>query len=93
MRLLTRVSRLIGAQVCKVNGCRYHYANGCIDSWKAYACIRCGELDRPLESLEPCPLDFCPCDEYSSLEEADEGERLYQLDTRWFSCLPLPRWL
>jgi len=85
---LIRISRLIGSQVCKLKGHRYHYANGCYDSWKAYACIRCNELDKPLDSLEPFPLD-----EYESWHEVYEGERLYHLDTRWFSCLPLPRWL
>ncbi|WBG61856.1 hypothetical protein ELR50_02765 [Pseudomonas citronellolis] len=94
MRPLVKLSRLVGAQVCKVKGCRYHYANGCYDSWKAYACIRCGELDKPLDSLAPRP-DYIDdeWDEYRDWAEVEEGERLYQLDTRWFACLPFPRWL
>lgn len=91
---LRQLSRFVGAQVCKVKGCRYHYANGCYDSWKAYQCLRCGELDQPLESLQPRP-DYIgdDYDEYGSWDEVEEGERLFELDTRWFVCLPFPRWL
>ncbi|MCY1371532.1 hypothetical protein D9M68_788970 [compost metagenome] len=87
---LIRLSRYVGALVCEIKGHRYHYANGCYDSWKAYACIRCNELDRPLESLEPSPCDdFEDRDRY----DEDEAERAYQLEARWFRCLPIPRWL
>ena len=94
MKLLTIISRSIGAQVCKAKGCRYHFPHGCFDSWTTYRCVRCHQWSR---SIEDTPArgadDFDPCDEYQSLEEVEECERLYQLDTRWFSCLPLPRWI
>lgn len=91
MRPLMKLSRLIGAQVCKVKGCCYHYANGCYDSWKVYACIRCHAFDQPLETIQPRP-DFID-DDHDDLLDAEESWQLYCRDSRWFSCLPLPRWL
>ncbi|WP_437882145.1 hypothetical protein [Pseudomonas sp. LRF_L74] len=94
MKLLTSFSRLLGAQVCKVKGCRYHFPNGCFDSWKTYGCIRCHEWSRSFDDTpERGPDDFDPWDEYQSLHDVEEGERLYQIDSRWFSCLPFPRWI
>ena len=86
---LRQLSRFVGAQICKVKGHRYHYANGCYDSWKAYACIRCGELDQPLEALDPAPDE----PDYDCRNWDEDNELEYRLDARWFSCLPLPRWL
>lgn len=91
---LMLLSRLIGSCVCKVKSCRYHFPGGCFDSWKTYACVRCHQWSRSIEDTPArFPDDFDPADEYQSVEEVEEGERLYLLDSRWFSCLPLPRWL
>lgn len=88
---LMKITRAIGAQVCKVRGHLYYYPGGAIDTCCAYSCIRCRELDRPLESLEPRPLDedydYCDWDRF------EDDQRDFEYFCRWFSWLPFPRWL
>ena len=91
-RLAVKISRFIGRRVCAHKGCRYEPPNGCFNSWSAYACVRCDELDRPLDDLPPAPnyydTDYSPADEYFEFdEEAHNHAR------RWFQCLPWPRWI
>lgn len=86
------VSRKVGAIVCAVRGHDYFYPGGEINSWCAYACVRCGELDRPLESLPYRPDD---ADDFNWNDEEREEriEQDHELARRWFAPLPWPRWL
>ena len=87
------VFRWLGRQVCRVRGHHYFYPGGEVRSWAAYSCIRCGELDRPIESLpyRPDDEDFDPA---SSDPEYQEGvEREFKLERRWISWLPYPHWI
>lgn len=88
---LIDLSRALGHQICRVRECRYHYPGGACCTWYAYACVRCGELDRPLDSLAPMPDD----DYYDDLWYYDPGRAQAEADyaRRWFRWLPWPRWL
>lgn len=86
------VTRKIGAMVCAIRGHNYFYPGGTINSWSAYTCIRCGELDRPLESLPDRPDDADDHEWYDEVHEL-RLEREHELARRWFVRLPWPRWL
>ncbi|MCZ2135846.1 MAG: hypothetical protein LC098_10540 [Burkholderiales bacterium] len=92
--LAVQVSRKVGAMVCAVRGHDYFYPGGEINSWCAYACVRCGQFDRPLESLPYRPDD---ADDYIGWNDNDEREQRieqeYELARRWFAGRPWPRWL
>lgn len=86
------LSRWTGRQVCRIRGHRYYYAGGAFCSDYAYGCIRCGELDRPLDSLPERTLDEDGYyDEPYYDEEIDREE--FNQARRWFSWLPYPKWL
>jgi hypothetical protein len=82
-----RMSRSIGAQVCKIRGHRYYSPTGCFEGNSPYFCCRCKEADRPWkpEDLEGDPLE--------SWEEFEAHWRKYEHFCRWFSRLPFPIWL
>ncbi len=87
---LQDASRWLGKRVCKSRGHRY-YAGGAYDSNCAYACLRCGELDRPLEGLPATAPD-----EYGDWPDIDFDpveEARYECARRWFGALPWPKWL
>lgn len=90
--LLVRCSQALGRQVCHRKGCRYEPAGGAFLSWCAYACVRCGELDRPLDDLPPPPdgADYADDPWYIDPEQAEKD---YCRARRWFAALPFPRWL
>lgn len=90
-RLLLILSRRLGSLVCKCRGCRYDYG-GAICSWRAYGCVRCGELDRPLESLPYAP-SFEDDDYPHWLDDNDFDQQEADRFRRWFTFLPFPRWL
>jgi len=87
-----KVSRALGASLCRLKSeHNYVYPNGCYSSWCAYACVRCGELDTPLDELPPAP-DFDDSD-YRGYDDRDLDEAAHRRECRWFQCLPWPRWL
>jgi len=89
---LIDLSRWIGRQICKIRGHHYHYPGGAYCTDYAYGCIRCGELDRPMESLpELVPDEDGYWDEPLFDEDIDHEE--FDRAKRWFSCLPYPKWL
>lgn len=84
--------RWIGRQVCRVRGHHFFYPGGEVRSWAAYSCVRCGELDRPLDTLPYRPDD----DGFDLLDDPDyrqEIDREHAQERRWFSRLPFPHWL
>lgn len=85
--------RCLGRQICRVRGHHYFYPGGEIRSWSAYSCTRCGELDRPIESLpyRPDGEDFDPI--YSDEEYQEDVEQQFKLERRWISWLSYPRWI
>lgn len=85
--------RWLGRQVCRVRGHRYFYPGGEVRSWAAYSCVRCGELDRPLETLPYRPDDdgFDPL--LDDLDYQKEIERQHALERRWVSWLLFPHWV
>lgn len=91
---LLPASRALGAVVCRIKGeHRYHYADGSWNSWCAYQCIRCGELDRPLESLPDAP-DWGDYDyDDHGYQDREAEDAAYARDARWFARLPWPRWI
>ncbi len=90
--MLMKVSRKFGAAVCAARGHSYFYPGGAINTWCAYACVRCGELDCPLESLPCRPDDDGDFDRYND-EYEQQLEQDYERARRWFAPLPWPRWL
>lgn len=89
-RFVGRLVCFVGRLVCAVRGHRYFYQNGCINSWCAYSCVRCGELSRPLESLPYPPDDY----EYEWDERDEETiDRDLARCARWVPFLPFPRWI
>lgn len=88
---LIDLSRWIGRQICKLRGHRYYHAGGAYDSHCAYGCLRCGELDRPIESLPPTTPD-----EYGDWPEAlvfNGEQEQYEHARCWFSWAPYPKWI
>lgn len=86
--LLQDFSRWLGAQVCIFRGHRYFYSDGVFNTNCAYLCVRCCELDRPIESLPEITLDDWP-----DIDGADAEKEAKHDDRRWFSWLPFPKWL
>lgn len=91
LRLLrVRLSRALGGLVCRVR-CQHLYSFeliGCYKGWCAYSCIRCGELDRPLDDLPPAPDD----DDRNYYDDT-YAELAVRQGRRWISWLPWPKWL
>lgn len=89
-------SRALGACVCAAKGEHLYiwHFTGSFDNWHAYQCLRCGELDRPLESLPSAPdaydAGFGCADEYADREAED---RQYNQARQWHPALPFPRWI
>jgi hypothetical protein len=87
------ICRKIGAGVCGLRGHDFFYPHGSIDSWRAYTCIRCGELSRPLDSLPSAPVT--DTDDNDSWRDDDDDLRLedeHAKARRWIAWLPWPRW-
>lgn len=88
-----RIVRLLGWLVCWLRGHDFYHPCGCYDSRFAHSCLRCGALDRPLDSLSSAGLededfyeDICgPSD-----EEIDAD---LERSRRWFSAFKYPRWI
>lgn len=91
--IVLAVSRFLGRLVCRVKGHKPHYPFGSWNNWSAYSCIRCGELDRPLESLPAAPGWDEP--EYEDWDRHDRDEQIAErrFAARWFGRLPWPRWV
>lgn len=92
-----RLSRAIGAAVCRVLGHEYFYPLGEVTSWSAYSCVRCNALSRPLEDLPYAPgwddEDYGGYNDRFSDPDVDERiEREWAISRRWVSWLPWPRW-
>lgn len=90
--LMLRLSRALGALVCRLRGGHRFYIPPVVCSWQAHACVRCGEPDQPLDTLPPAPSDE---DGFGWL--ADEPDYFDQREAlrarRWLPFLPFPRWL
>lgn len=84
-------SRWLGKQVCKARGHRYYYAGGAFDSNCAYDCLRCGELDRPIESLPETVPDEGGC--WPDIGFGPEEDARTERARRWFASLPWPKWI
>lgn len=84
--------RWLGRQVCRVRGHHYFYPGGEVRSWVAYSCVRCGALDRAIESLPYSPDDEC-FDPTDTPEYQEYVEQQYEQERRWISWLPYLRWL
>jgi hypothetical protein len=89
--LLQDLSRCIGALVCFFRGHRYFYHRGCYDNNCAYSCVRCGELDKPLESLQEIEPD--EYGDWPDIDLSEDEEKEAEHDCRWFSWFPFPKWL
>lgn len=91
--LFTDFVRWIGKQICRVKGHNYFYPGGEVRSWCAYGCIRCSELDRPIDSLPYRPDD----EEFFDLTDTDEYreyvDQQHERERRWISWLPFPHWI
>lgn len=86
---LIAVSRWLGRMICRVRGHNYYYPGGAYDSFCAYGCIRCGELDRPLESLPATVRD-----EFGDWPEVDFNDsEEFEHARRWVPFLSYPRWI
>ncbi len=92
--LLINLVRWIGKQVCNVKGHNFYYPGGEVRTWNAYSCIRCGEFDRPIESLPNPPEDF---DYGFDLTETPEYQEMidqeHERERRWITWLPFPHWI
>ena len=84
--------RWIGRQVCRVKGHNYFYPGNLITNWCAYTCVRCGETDRPIESLPSPPEDEFFTDPYDTMPDEYVNEQ-YERERRWVSFLPFLHWI
>jgi hypothetical protein len=89
--LLQDFSRRLGALVCFFREHRYFYASGSYNFNCAYSCVRCGELDRPIESLpETGPDEY---GDWSDIDLSEDIAKEAEHERRWFRCLPYPKWI
>lgn len=84
--------RWIGKQVCKIKGHNYFHPGGMHATWCAYTCARCGETDKPIESLPSPPDDEFFTDPYESMPEEYVIEQ-YEQERRWISWAAYPHWI
>lgn len=89
---LQNTIRLIGKLVCRMKGHNFFHPGGLHASWCAYTCVRCGETDRPIESLPSPPEDEFFVDPYDTMPEEYVNEQ-YERERRWISWAPFPRWI
>jgi hypothetical protein len=90
--IFTDFVRWIGKLVCKIKGHNYFHPGGLHATWCAYICIRCGETDKPIESLPRPPEDEFFTDLYESMPEEYVNEQ-YERERRWISWAPYPHWI
>lgn len=86
------IVRWVGRLVCRIKGHRYFYPGGEARSWGAYSCVRCKELDRPIESLPYRPDDE-KLDPTDSAEYQAHIDKNFECERRWISWLHYPRWI
>ncbi len=84
--------RWIGRQVCRVKGHNYFHPCGLHATWCAYTCVRCGETDKPIESLPSPPEDEFFTDPYENMPEEYVNEQ-YERERRWVSWTPYLHWI
>lgn len=80
--------RAIGRLVCLVRGHDFYSGQIALRSWCAYQCVRCGALDRPIESLPDAPEDS---DVFG--EDDPRADEVYERSQRWFPWWRWPRWI
>jgi len=85
------IVRWFGKQVCRVKGHDFFFPGGCIDSYSAYTCVRCGELSRSLDSLPTMPDDEWEAHGFGP--DNDEIEREHERARRWSARIRYPKWI
>lgn len=97
-RTAVHISRFIGRCVCKLRGHNYYYPGGECCSLFSYACIRCNELDFPIDDNQDTAATSCGDDyfrvDYDCIDYDSEREKEdFEYSRRWVKWLPYPKWL